>query len=176
MKPGRATALVLVALAVGISMLASLAMWNRRDQLAHLNEEIQYDDFAFSVLDLARVPSLGNGTRRVAAKGGFCIVTFKVANHAKRVDFKFRPESVVLVDERGRQYHLADAAQAVLDQDRGGAPCAAPIKAGSSCTTKLVFDVPTDAGQLDVRLSFSNRFTDLLDLVFWGFKRIRLPG
>jgi hypothetical protein len=53
-------------------------------------------------------------------------------------------------------------------------PCAGAIPAGQSCTTELAFDVPDDTHWLELRLSFANAFTDLLDVVFWGPKRIRL--
>jgi hypothetical protein len=46
---GFALTAVIIA-AIGFSLLAMLVLLNRRDETVSLNHEIQYDDFAFSVL------------------------------------------------------------------------------------------------------------------------------
>jgi hypothetical protein len=85
---GIALTITIVA-AIGISLLALLAVLNRRDQTVGLNQEIKYDDFAFSVQDVRKTNSLGTGDSRKKPHGLFYIVTLKIANHAKRVDYTF---------------------------------------------------------------------------------------
>ena len=58
------TAAILAA--IGFSLLAMLAALNRRDQNVGLNQEIQYDDFGFSVLGARKASALGKGDSQAA--------------------------------------------------------------------------------------------------------------
>jgi hypothetical protein len=171
------TAVVLTLVVVLAALLATVALLNRRDQVASSNEEIRYDDFGFAVTGSRRARSLGSGPAAIVARGTFLVLTFEVRNHAQRVPYRFDDATAVLVDDRGTEYRIAARARAQLVAERGGDPCAGTIPAGGSCTTELAFDVPDDGRGFELRLSFANAFTDLLDLVFWGRKRIRVaPG
>jgi hypothetical protein len=81
---------VTIVAAIGVSLLSMLAVLNRKDQSVGLNEEIQYDDFAFSVQDVRKANSLGSGESQTKAHGVYYVVTLKIANHAKRVAFTFK--------------------------------------------------------------------------------------
>ena len=38
------------------------------------------------------------------AAGAFYVVTLKIANHAKRVDYKPKRASAILIDDKGREF------------------------------------------------------------------------
>jgi Domain of unknown function (DUF4352) len=161
---------------VCIALLSILALLNRRSQVVGLNQEIQYDDFAFAALGTRQAASIGNATGEQRARGVYTIVTMKIVNHARRVDFTFDKSTVILVDEQGNEYHWSADVQTALEATRTpAAPCAEPIPAGASCTTEVVFDVPAAARIAQVRISGGGQIGDVLDTIFYGKKRIALP-
>lgn len=160
--------------AIGFSMLALLALVNRRDEMVSLNHEIQYDDFAFSVLSVRQANELGRATAAVKPRGDFYVVTLKIANHAKRVDYKYKRDCAVLIDESGREYRHSLEGQSAVEATLSPAElCSAPIPAGQSCVTQVVFDVPTGAQASQFRITFGT-LGDMFDPVFSGRKRIAL--
>ena len=164
------TAAVLAA--TGFSLLAMLAALNRRDQNVGLNQEIQYDDFAFSVLGARKASVLGKGDSQ-AADGVYYVVTIKVANHAVRVDYTFKKKAAILIDESGREFHVSPSGQFALESSEGH-HCSAPIPAGGSCVIDVVFDVPKSANVSQLRISEGGLAGDILDVIFYGKKRIEL--
>jgi hypothetical protein len=162
-----------IVAAIGISLLAMLAVLNRKDQIVGLNQEIQYDDFAFSVLGVRKADDLGNGDSRISAGGVYYIVTLKIANHAKRVDYRFKKTSALLLDDRGREFHIAGGGQDGLDSKQSH-QCSGAIPAGASCVTELMFDLPADARVKQLRISEGGLVGDILDVVFFGKKRIEI--
>ncbi|MFL6213528.1 MAG: DUF4352 domain-containing protein [Blastocatellia bacterium] len=164
-------ALVIIA----VVLLAIVALLNRRPQIVGLNQEIQYDDFAFAALGARQAASAGNAPEAARAQGVYEIVTMKVVNHARRVDFTFDKTTVVLVDEQGNEYHWSADAQRAFDATRAhNELCAEPIPAGASCVTDVVFDVPAAARIAQVRIS-GGAVGDVLDTIFSGKRRIALP-
>ena len=164
-----------IAIVIGcgliFGLLATLAALNRHDQVAGFNQEIQYDDFAFSVQGVRTTRSIGDST----AQGVYYVVTLKVANHAKRVDYEFKCDSPVLVAGDGRHYRVSFEAQGVLDSASGAADlCATPIPPGSSCTKEVVFDVAPDITEPRLRVSTGGLAGDILDTIFYGKKVIML--
>ena len=156
-----------------VSGLATLALLNRRDQIVGLNQEIQYDDFAFSVLGVRKSNTLSGGASATMAEGVFYVVTLKIANHAKRVDYHFKKASPILVDDTGREFQLSATGQTALESS-GVDQCLAPIPAGASCTTQVAFDLPADARIAQLRISEWPLAGDILDVIFFGKKRIDL--
>jgi hypothetical protein len=151
--------------------LAALAGINRRDEVAGLRQEIQYDDFAFSVQGVRKSRTVGS----VAAKGVFYIVTLKVANRARRVSFKFKPTSPMLISEDGKQFRVSSESQRALATDiAAGDACAAPIPPGSFCVKEVVFDVPDDVSVPWLKISRGGLAGDILDTIFYGRKVISL--
>ena len=169
---GLSVAVAIAALA-GISLLALLAVLNRRDQIVGLNQEIQYDDFAFSVLGVRKANVLGDEASRADARGAYYIVTIKIANHAKRVNYTFKKASAVLVDAGGREFRISASGQKAIESPNNN-QCSAPIPAGASCITEVVFDVPADTRAAQFRISEGGLAGDILDVVFYGKKRIEL--
>ncbi|HKQ07683.1 MAG TPA: DUF4352 domain-containing protein [Blastocatellia bacterium] len=161
---------------VGTVLLGIIALLNRRSQTVGLNQEIQYDDFAFAALGVRQAATLGGAPDAPRAQGIYAIVTMKVANHAQRVDFTFDKSTVILIDEQGNEYHWADGTQRAYDALRpASARCAEPIAAGATCITEVVFDLPATARITQVRISGGGAVGDVLDTIFYGKKRIALP-
>jgi hypothetical protein len=162
-----------IAGAISISLLAMIAVLNRRDQIVGLNQEIQYDDFAFSALAVREAHSLGSGANQVNAQGVYWVVTLKIANHAKRVDYRFKRSSPVLIDYTGRELRPSPSGQQALESVNDFR-CSEPIPAGASCTTEVVFDVPTNSRVSGLRISEGGLAGDILEVIFFGKKRIEL--
>ncbi len=162
-------ALALAGLICGL--LAILAILNREDQRAKLAQEIQYDDFAWSAVAVRKAQVI----ETVRAGGVFYIVTVKVANHAKRVSYRFRPSEILLLDDRGGEHRIAAAGQHEWKQtDKSLTEGDEDIPAGSHCVRDLVFDLPADTKSAVMRVSTGGPVGDVLDLVFWGDKQIAL--
>ena len=162
-----------IVAAIGMSLLAMLAVLNRKDQIVGLNQEIQYDDFAFSVQGVRKAKSLGSGESQKNAQGLFYVVTLKIANHAKRVDYTFKSAFAILVDDAGREFHPSANGQETLPSGQSNR-CGGPIPAGASCITELVFEVPENARVSQLKISEGGSIGDILDFVFYGTKRIAL--
>src|SRR5436853_11817 len=101
-----------------IALLGILALLNRHSQVVGLNQEIQYDDFAFAALGARQAATIGNVSEPQRARGVYAMVTMKIANHARRVDFTFDKSTVILVDEQGNEYHWSADVQRAYDPAR----------------------------------------------------------
>jgi hypothetical protein len=163
---------VAIGVAICISLVAMLAVFNRKDQTVGLKQEIQYDDFAFAVQGIRPAATVGVAVTDTTRRG-YWVVTLQIANHAKRVDFNFKKSTAILVDEQGREYHTSETAQQVIGLNQTPA-CTSPIPAGSSCTTELAFELPEGAHASTFRVSEGGRLGDVLDSIFYGNKRITL--
>ena len=163
--------------ALFVSALSLLALLNRRDQVVGLRQDIKYDDFAFSVLDARSEGLAPSQDNESAGPGTVCVLTLKIENRARRVEYTFNDEVAVLVDERGREYRpvRSDANSPADGGEGAGGRCDEPIPAGSSCTTDLTFELPPDARVSHLRISHGG-IGYLLDLVFYGNKRITLEA
>lgn len=172
-KPYAITAAVLLVMAVvGLSILALL---NRHNQVVGLNQEIQYDDFAFAVLGTVKANSVGSVTTQQSTDGQYYVVTMKVTNHAKRVNYRFPKNGAILVDEGGREYRVSAAGQRALEGETtksGG--CESEIPPGGSCITDLVFELPKEARISHLRISEGGAVGDVLDTIFYGRKIINV--
>jgi hypothetical protein len=158
---------VILPLALLMSGCAS-----RPDASVGLHQEIQYDDFGFTALDATRVRG---GTS--AAPADIVTVTLNIANHARRVDFRFDRAIAILTDDEGDPYRAEPLDAAATASDA----CYAPLAAGATCKTALVYRVPSTAKLLSLTFSFGgNALTDQLDRIFWpniwkdGHRRIAL--
>ena len=131
---------VAVLAGFGLVLLWLLGAQSKRETIVGLNQEIQFDDFAFSALGTRKAEALGGEEARKPSEGVYYVVTFKVANHAKRVDFEFNPAVTILVDGAGREYHVSAQGQAILEsiKTREGA-CKEAIPAGGSCVDRASF-------------------------------------
>jgi hypothetical protein len=166
-----ASIVITVLACFGLVLLWLLGAQSKREMIVGLNQEIQFDDFAFSALGSRKAAGLGTAGGQKPTEGLYYIVTIKVANHAKRVDFQFDPSTAVLVDRAGKEYHLSARGQAALDSTRA---CAEALPAGASCVTEVVFDVPADITDPHLKMSFGGKVGEFLDSIFYGKRKIAL--
>ncbi len=156
---------------LGVLLVVFLALLNRRNQAVGFQQEIQYDDFAFAVVGAKEVSSIGQSE---VTDGHFVIVTMKIVNHARRVNYTFHKAVVILVDENGGEYRLSPVGQKALDAEptRNGG-CESEIPAGASCVTDVVFEMPKGVTISHLRISEGGAVGDVLDTVFYGNKIIK---
>src|SRR5204863_6033154 len=84
------------------SILAVAALWSgcaRDERTIGLGQSIHHDDFEYSVQHLETADQRAGKK----ADGLFYIVTFQVANRARRVDHSWGNDIAYVVDENGRQ-------------------------------------------------------------------------
>lgn len=162
---------VMAVVAVLVALLLVMGIrdrWTGLDQTVHFervagfNEPIRYDDFAFAALAVTQTRTLGSST----AQGLYTIVTLRVTNDAKRVQYKFDDKIAVLMDARGKRYPVSRAGPADA--------CAVALDPGGSCVTELVFDAPAEIRPLYLAISMGGPLGDLVDNVLYGSKAIRL--
>jgi hypothetical protein len=154
--------LVAVA-AIGLILVVGMILAMRKERVIPPGTPIRFDDFAFAVVDVRR-PDTIDGLR--PANGSFLVVRFGVWNQAKRVDYHFNQEKLMVEDATGRRFPLATEATKRRQRSPDGiAGCDQPIPAGKSCTTDLVFDLPTGAPDPSLRFT-----TDpLVAVLSWFF-------
>jgi hypothetical protein len=151
--------------AAALLVLSIFVVLNRHNQTVGLNQEIQYDDFAFSVLGTVKANAVGSYVSQQSTQGQFFIVTMKVTNYARRVD------------EGGKEYQVSRAGQKALDGETtksGG--CESEIPPGASCVSDLVFELPKDARVSHVKVSGGSAAGDVLDTIFYGKKVIKVES
>ena len=159
----------------GLILLWLLGAQSKRETMVGLNQEIRFDDFAFSALASRKATTLGTADGQKPTEGLYYIVTIKVANHVRRVDFQFDPSTAVLIDGAGREYHVSARGQAALDSTRTQRDaCAGALPAGASCATEIVFDVPPDISDPHLKMSFGGKVGEFLDSIFYGKRKIAL--
>jgi hypothetical protein len=142
---------------------------NRRNVSAGLNTPIRLDDFVFTIESARKIPE----ARAPSGKVRY-VVTMRIANQAKRVDWKFNSIDPVLIDGSGREYHIAVDAQKEHQAELGQPdPTARPIPAGGVVVKDLVYEVPADTRQPSMKLS--GGVGDVLETVLLGKKRFVLP-
>ena len=168
-RPGKGKVWLIAGFCVLVLMI--LVAFNRRNVTAGLNVPIRFDDFAFTVV--AARKDVGEGLPEGRAH---YVVTLRVANRAKRVDFRFREEDVVLIDAAGREYRVSPAAQRAHEAANGQIdPTAKPLAAGTVVLKDLIFDVPRDVEQPRMRVMPGGPVGNVLETVFFGRKQFKLP-
>jgi len=161
---------VITAAGLCFVLLPLIVGLTRPEQLVSWNQPIQFDDFAFSVVDVRKTKTLGDRT----AQGTYLVVRLKIENRALRVNYQFDPMIAVLVDDRGNEHHYSSDGQAVLDGSANpGQRCGGPLAPKTSCTTDLVFDVPADDQNPRMRL-WGGGVLGLVDDFLYGKRRIKL--
>jgi len=96
-----------------------------------------------SVDGVRTASTLGEGERRVTARGTYRLVTLRVSSNAVAATLTPDGLEAQVVDDHGRRYLRDRAAErALLGAEQG---LEAPVRAGGSYTRTLVFDLPADA-------------------------------
>jgi hypothetical protein len=142
------------ALYLGLMLVFSLASGERvlaRGEEKHFCEIDCH--LAYSVADVRRAKTVGEGPSQATARGEFLIVTLKTrfdetTTSVDRGDGQLypNPRRATLYDAEGRAYTASEEARRALASGGGaGAPLDTPLRPGESYTTELVFDLPADA-------------------------------
>ena len=108
---------------------------------------------AYSVADVRRAKTVGEGPHAATARGEFYVVTLKTrfdetTISARRGNGQLypNPRRVTVYDEEGRAYTVSEEGERALAAAGGaGTPLDTPLRPGESYTTELVFDLPEDA-------------------------------
>ena len=158
-------ALVLLGLTVIAVLTFAWAGWVRRDRIAPTGEELQYDDFAFSVQAVRKAKSLGSPGREATAKGTFWIVDVRVANKAKRVSYKLSNHQLAVVDEEDGRIYRSPEGEAALAAEGGATARVDELPHGENCTTRAVFDVPDSVVEPRLKIRFGDLGTLADDLL-----------
>ena len=124
--------LVVVALAVGVIYIQSLP-----DNVVAVGEPVRQDDFLYTVTRVVK--------HRDDASIWY-VVTIRVDNEAKVVDYRWRDEIAYVTDAAGRRYRALNDPQSTTDRP--------PIPAGASATYTLTCELP--ASERHPTLHYSN--------------------
>ena len=108
---------------------------------------------AYSVTDVTRAKTLGEGPGAAAASGEFYVVTVRTrfdetTTSLQRGDGLLypNPRGLTVRDAQGRAYPLSEEGERALARFGGtGTPLDTPLRPGEAYTTRLVFDLPADA-------------------------------
>ena len=171
----RLAALAIAALVVGTAALLWILSQTRHDRLAPPGEELVSDDFGFRIAGVRETPSITNPTGRLAAEGVFCVVALTVANHAVGVPYRMDQHHAILCDAAGRKYLVARTAQEALERGEC-VPRRAVLEPGEECTEEIVFEIPRDARELSLRISWGGPLVDAAEYVVFGDRRLALPA
>jgi len=157
---------------LGLAFLAFAAIMLVRTlsapQIVDESREITYDDFSYGVSGLRATTVLSS----VSAPPGQAFYIFKarVTNHARGVDYKFKPEIFRLYTPDGKPLENATAAQTALDASLG-APQMQEVSIGpqgESAGREVVFLGPQGLSSVRVAISTAGWVGNVLDAVFGG--------
>ena len=163
----------IVILAISACVVLAGYLWLNGGPSTHvvaIGEPIQQDDFFYTVAGVTKAKSIGSGGNRAVAHGVFYVTTIEVANKAVRVDYRWDPSIVYVVDGAGHKYQMSLEAQRALDPARRQSLI---IPAGGSARYQVAFDLPDRADH--PALAFSNGI--LMGDVFNGgaYMKARVP-
>jgi hypothetical protein len=168
-RAGRAISKVWLVVGICTLVLILLLTMTRKNVSAGLNTPIRLDDFVFTIEAARKVPEAKAPPGKVRY-----IVTMRIANQAKRVDWNFQSINPVLIDATGREYPIAPEAQKAHQDELGQPdPTAKPIPAGGVIVKDLVYEVPADMEKPSMKLL--GGVSDVLETVILGKKRFVLP-
>jgi hypothetical protein len=163
---------ILVAAASAVALLAGYLWLNAgpSTRVVAMGEPIQQDDFFYIVAGVSKAKSIGSGETVALAHGVFYVATIEVANKALRVDYRWDPSIVYVIDADGRKYQMSVEGQRALDAAHRQILI---IPAGGSQSYQVAFDLPDRADH--PALAFSNGILmgDLFDGA--AYMKARVP-
>lgn len=140
---------------------ASLYTFATPRHFVTLGTPIQQDDFVFVITGVGRAPAISNDVASATAHGVFYIVTIRVDNNARRVDFKWDERIPHIVDAQGNRYEKSADGQAALDASIKPKYTVGP---GESASFQAVFDVPINVDKPVLALDNGILMGDLFNL------------
>jgi hypothetical protein len=167
-KRSRLLAIVAGALIVALIVAgAFLYTFATPRHFVALGTPIRQDDFVFVVTGVGRAPAISNSAASATAHGIFYIVTIRVDNNARRVDFKWDERIPHIVDAQGHRYDKSRDGQAALDAFDTPKYTVGP---GESSSFQAVFDLPVDVDKPVVALDNGILMGDLFNLA--AYRRV----
>jgi hypothetical protein len=158
--------ILLACAGIAAVALINYALILRPDRVVGMRAPVQFDDFAFEVLELHNEVLDG---RSVA------VLELRIHNHAVRVTYHFDPSIVSIQDADGRRFNVSPHAQkALLTAHSGMAACTGAVPAGATCTTHLAFELPAGIRQPTLVIRHGFWIGALIDDLLIGKKVIRL--
>jgi hypothetical protein len=109
----------------------------------------------------------------VKPKGTFVVLRLRVANHAKRVDYALSQHTPVLEDSSGDEFRIDVHATELLARETAAPALPASIHAGDQISSEIVFDVPSTAKALRLRITWGEAI-NTLDQIVCGDRTIML--
>jgi hypothetical protein len=157
----------LALIVIAVISLAGMYTFSMPRRLVALGTPIRQDDFVYTVTAVGRAPQISNGAASAKANGMFYLVTIRVDNHARRVDFKWDEKIPHIVDAHGRRFDKSTEGQAALD---ASVKPRYSIPAGESRSFQAVFDVPENMDKPALVLDNGILMGDVFNLV--AYRRI----
>ena len=163
---------LLILAVTGLALLTGVVLFatTRSPQVVAIGQPIRQDDFLYTVVGVSKASSLGTDGRRAFAHGIFYVASIEVANQAQRVDYRWDPSIVYVVDAANHRFTVSIDGQQALDAAH---PVDLIVGPGSSARFQVAFDLPS--GVEHPSLAFSNGI--LMGDVFNGaqYMRARVP-
>ncbi|MGB9180379.1 MAG: DUF4352 domain-containing protein [Pyrinomonadaceae bacterium] len=122
---------------------------------------------AYSVIDVKKSRTLGDGQNQATAKGIFYMLTVKTRFDEKTISqgrgnqtLTPNPRAATLFDEQGRKYFpSAEGERSLSVSNNLGTPFDTPLRPGEAYATTLVFDVPAGVKSATLLLNESDWVT-----------------
>jgi hypothetical protein len=153
----RVSFLAIIALAAAyLSVLFIFSLASREKILARGSEKhfCEIDcHLAYSVIDVRRTRTLGNGPDQVVAAGEFALITIRTRFDETTISptrgngpLSPNPRRATVSDAAGRVFPVsAEGERALTSMGQTGTPLLTTLRPGESYVTTLVFDLPADA-------------------------------
>lgn len=148
-RAGLILAVVLVVVAIYVRSLPH--------DLNAIGEPVRQDDFLYTVTHV---------NKHRAADIVSYVVTVRVDNQAKVVDYRWSDDTVYVTDSAGRRYHATEPGGS-------GEPDRPAIAAGSSAAYKLTFDLPSTAEHPMLHYWNGILMGDIFDVA--AYARVAIP-
>lgn len=162
---------VLAMVSAGL-LLARLVVVSTQTRAIGIGQEMMADDFGFTIVAVDHPDKIVAADKTSEPTGEYWVVDLQVANHAKRVGFRFDPSTVVLEDQMGNRYLIDPSAQEAIDLFGAATNT---LAAGEVVRRKIVFDLPNDVREPRIRIVFGGRIGEVLDYLLYGNRWFEVP-
>ena len=166
--------LLMIVAGAAVTGLYIAYVLTRPEKIIGLGEQIRHDDFFYSVVDVKKQKSIGEGENLVASRGIFYIVTLKVENRAIRVDHEWDILMTCVEDESGHKYRPFAEGQEAWDEIQGVKNAARhDTPHGASEMADIVFDLPADVKNPGLKIWKDVLMGDMFDGV--AYRKVKVP-
>ncbi len=162
-------------LALPIVVVVCLLALSRREVFAPRGTELRCGNVAFKVLDVATADRVGAPGAERSARGLFRVVRLEVVNRTHAGGYDPAWHHALVVDASGEVIPLDAEATQVLRTAEGAPAAPARLAPGERFVTTLVYDVPSDASGLTLRIAEETAaLLNLAEMVAHGDRRLLL--